>query len=65
MGRITFDYDFESCYKPCEGPATLGEKKRDKYPCAGKECPWYRMCDLEGKNPPEPPTLPKEGVLIF
>lgn len=64
MGRNYFDYDFRWAWKDCVNGYTP-DGKRESYKCRGKACQWYRMCDYEWKDPPEPPILPKEGRLLF
>ena len=54
MSRNSYDFNFSECLKPCNEAAGGTGDCIDRAP---KRCEFYRMCDLEHKWPPKPPTI--------
>ena len=54
MSRSSYDFNFEHALKPCDVRDRSNPQCVDN---AKKECPYFQMCDLVIKNPPEVPTI--------
>jgi len=54
MSRSSYDFNFQYALKPCE---VISREKPRCIDDAKKDCPYFQMCDLAIKTPPEVPTL--------